>query len=133
MVIGDGVLHHVMKYPAIFEKLHRVMKPGAKAYFRENLADFPLFRLYWKSKGEVEQGDVPIHAKQIRSYTQMFSDIEIVGDTFFFSVKAFLWKPSAGKIRRSVLRTCKNLDNLLFKICPPLRAWGSFSYIVLTK
>lgn len=133
MVFGDGVLPHVIKCSGVFEELHRVMKPGAKAYFKEGLADFPLFSLYWKLKGETQEGVGPIHAKQIRKLTPMFSDVQIIGDTFFFSVKTFVWKPSAGKIRRRFLRVCKDLDNFLFTICPPLRTWGSFAYIVLTK
>ena len=75
IAIGHGVLHHVVKYPGIAESLHRVMKPGGKAYFLENLADFPLFHLWWKIKGEVPEGDVPIFAKDIREKFSMFSKI----------------------------------------------------------
>jgi len=133
MVIGTAVLHHVIKYPNIFEELYRVMKPNTKAYFLEGLADFPPWKLWWKMRGEVPSGDVPMFAREIRRKARMFSKIEITGDTFLFSVKRFLWKPGLGRTRRFILKTCKRADNLLFKICPPLRAWGSFSYIVLTK
>jgi ubiquinone/menaquinone biosynthesis C-methylase UbiE len=133
MVIGQGVLHHVIKYPGIFEELYRVMKPGAKAYFHEGLADFPLFDLWWRLKGEVDQGDTPIHAEHVRRLAHRFSDVQIIGDTFLFSVKTFIWKPSIGKVGRFVLKTCKNLDNFLFRMYPPLRAWGAFSYIIITK
>ena len=30
MAIGTAVIHHVIKYPGVFEELHRVLKPGAK-------------------------------------------------------------------------------------------------------
>lgn len=133
MVIGVGVLHHVSKYPGIFEELYRVMKPGAKAYFLEGLADFPLFKLWWKMKGQVDAGDIPIFAKEIRAKTHMFSNVDITGDTFIFSLKRLLCRPSMGWVTRTILRMCKAVDTALFKICPPLRAWGSFSYIVLTK
>ena len=53
IAIGHGVLHHVIKYPNIFEELYRVMKPNTKAYFLEGLADFPLWKLWWKIKGQV--------------------------------------------------------------------------------
>jgi SAM-dependent methyltransferase len=133
VVIGVGVLHHVIKYPGIFEELHRVMKPGARAYFLEGLADFPPFRLWWKIKGEIPQGDVPIFSREVRDKASMFSDIVIHGDTFLYSAKTFLWKPSPGPGRKLVLRTLKAADDLLFRVCPPLRRCGSFSYIVLTK
>ncbi|PKL50528.1 MAG: hypothetical protein CVV39_01330 [Planctomycetes bacterium HGW-Planctomycetes-1] len=133
MVIGTAVLHHVIKYPGVFEELYRVMKPGAKAYFLEGLADFPLWKLWWKIKGEVPSGDVPIFSKVIRGKAHMFSKIEITGDTFLFSAKTFLWKKNCGLLRKFILKILKRSDDFLFKICPFLRRWGSFSYIVFTK
>lgn len=133
MVIGSGVLHHVIKYPGVFEELHRVMKPGAKAYFLEGLADFPLFRLWWRIKGEIPQGDVPIFSREVREKAAMFSSVIIHGDTLLYSAKTFLWKPSMGRGRRWVLRTLRRADDVLFRLCPALRRWGSFSYIVLRK
>jgi len=133
IVIGHAVIHHVIKYPGIFEELYRVMKPGTKAYFLEGLADFPLFKLWWILKGEVPQGDVPIFSWQIYEKTRKFSHVEIYGDSFIYSLKAFLWKENLGTIRRFLLKACKKTDNLLFAICPSLRRWGDFSYIVLTK
>ena len=132
-VIGVGVLHHVIKYPGIFEELHRVMEPGARAYFLEGLADFPLFRLWWRIKGEIPQGDVPIFSREVRDKARMFSDVAIHGDTFLYSAKTFLWKPGMGRGRRRVLRALSKADELLFWLCPVLRRCGSFSYIVLTK
>ena len=133
IVIGGAALHHVIKYPGIFEELHRVMKSGARAYFLEGLADFPLLKLWWRIRGTVKSGDVPIFAKEIRKAAHMFSNVEIIGDTFLFSMKSILARRPPGRFARVILRVLKNLDNVLFKLCPSLRAWGSFSYIVLTK
>jgi ubiquinone/menaquinone biosynthesis C-methylase UbiE len=133
LVIGHGVLHHVIKYPNIFEHLHRVMKPGTKAYFLEGLADFPLFKLWWKIKGEVPEGDVPIFSAEIRRMTHMFGEVRIIGDTFSHALKHFVWKRNPGLLRRAVLRSTHTVDRALFTAIPALRRWGSFSYIVLTK
>ncbi len=134
MSLGVGVLHHVIKYPRIFEELYRVLEPGGKAYFAEGLADFPLFKLWWKIKGEVEEGDVPIFAGDVRMKASMFRDVEIVGDTFIFCLKRLLHNRSRlSKPRRFVLRTMRNMDEVLFRISPRLREWGCFSCIVLTK
>ena len=133
IVIGHGVLHHVIKYPNIFEEIHRIMKPGAKAFFCENLADFPLWKLHWKLKGEVPEGDVPIFAKEVRSKAHMFSDVEIRGDAFLSAFKHFIWRPQPGPLRCSVLKTLKRVDDLMFSVCPPLRRWGGFCFICLTK
>jgi len=133
LVIGHGVLHHVIKYPNIFEELYRVMKPGSKAFFYEGLADFPLWRLHWKLQGEVPQGDVPIFAKEIRSKAEMFTDVEILGDTFLSSFKHFIWKRKMGSLRCATLKILKKIDDLMFSIYPPLRHWGGFCYICFTK
>ncbi len=133
LVIGTAVLHHVIKYPNVFEELHRVMKPGAKAYFEEGLADFFPYKIWWKIKGSVEEGDIPIYSKELYKKTEMFSNVEIIGDNLFYSVKAFLWKPEMGFFRKSILKLTHKLDNFLFAKIPSARKLGSFSYIVLTK
>jgi SAM-dependent methyltransferase len=133
VVIGTAVLHHVLKYPGVFEHLHRVMKPGAKAYFLENLADFPLFRLWWWLKGPVESGDVPIFSRDILDKSRSFSDVTIIGDDLLFSIKTFLCAPDMGRLRKVVLRSSKIADSFLFSAFPQLRRWGSFCYIELRK
>jgi len=133
MIIGHGVIHHVIKYPHVFEEMHRVLKPGGKAYFLEGLADFPLWRLHWKIKGEVPQGDVPIFAKEIREKAHLFSDVKIHGDTFFHSIKRWVWKKEPSVLRKAALRTTHVCDKALFRVLPPMRRWGSFSYLVFTK
>ena len=42
LVIGFGVLHHVIKYPTADVQLFRGMKPAARAVFHETLWDNPL-------------------------------------------------------------------------------------------
>lgn len=133
MVIGHGVIHHTIKYPGIFENLYRVMKPGATAYFLEGLADFPLWRAWWKIKGEVPQGDVPIFSSEVYEECRMFSNVEIIGDTFFHSAKHFVWRRNPSLWRKALLRTTHYADKILFQTVPPARKWGSFSYIVLTR
>jgi ubiquinone/menaquinone biosynthesis C-methylase UbiE len=133
IVIGHGVIHHTIKYPGIFENLYRVMKPGTKAYFQENLADFPLWRLWWWLKGEVPDGDVPIFSSEVKEKTQMFSQVEIIGDSFVHAIKTFVYKKNMGSFRRTVLKCSHEADEMLFSACPALRKWGNMSVIVLTK
>jgi len=133
IVIGTAVMHHVIKYPNIFNELYRVMKPKSKAYFLEGLADFFIWKIWWRLKGQVPQGDVPIFSEEIKYKSSMFSSMEIIGDTFLYSVKTFIWKPNMSKSRKKILNACKKIDCVMFKICPWLRKWGSFSYIILTK
>src|SRR5262245_31918393 len=37
LVLGIGVLHHVIKYPRVAENAVRILKPGGRAYFVETL------------------------------------------------------------------------------------------------
>ena len=45
LVIGDGILHHLDLDVALTE-VHRVLKPGGRALFREPLLDNPLLKLF---------------------------------------------------------------------------------------
>lgn len=133
IVIGHGVIHHTIKYPGIFEHLHRVMKPGTKAYFLENLADFPLWKLWWRWKGEVPDGDVPIFSAEVREKAHMFSEVEIIGDSFLHAIKTVVYKENMGSARRLILRCSHAADKFLFRLFPGFRRWGSMSVIILTK
>ncbi len=133
IVIGHGVIHHTIKYPGIFENLHRVMAPGSRAYFLENLADFPLWQLWWRIKGEVPEGDVPIFSAEVREKAAMFRDVNIIGDSFVHAAKTVLYRPGMSDWRRAVLRRTHQADQWLFARYPSLRRFGSMSVIVLTK
>ena len=133
LVIGVGVLHHTIKYEGVFEELYRVMKPGGRAYFLENLSDFVLWRVWWWLHGERPEGDVPVFSRDLREKARMFSGLEIVGDTFIHSARTFVYKPQMGLWRRRLLRTTHGIDNMLFGAFPKLRNLGSFCYIMLQK
>ena len=45
LVVGDGILHHLDLDVALGE-VHRVLKPGGRAIFREPLLDSPLLKLF---------------------------------------------------------------------------------------
>ena len=133
MAVGHGVLHHVIKYPDIFPELHRVLRPGGRAFFLENLADNPLFRLWWWWKGEVEEGDVPIFEREVRRLARDFARVEVTGTDFFHSAATFLFRPQPAAWRRAALRATHAADRRLFKLLPAARRWGSFSFIELEK
>ena len=132
-VIGHGVIHHVIKYPGIFDEIHRVLRPGGKALFYENLADNPLFRLWWWWKGEVEEGDVPIFAAEIRRQAAAFCRIEVIGVDFFHAVTRFVFRRPPSRWRRAVLQATYRTDQALFRLLPAARRWGAFSILVLEK
>lgn len=133
LAVGHGVLHHVIKYPGIFDELHRVLRPGARGYFLENLADNPIFRLYWHFKGEIEEGDVPIFAAEVRRLAHAFAEVEVIGTDFFHSIATYLFRQPLSTWRKAVLRTTHRLDEMLFRVIPASRKWGCLSIIVIEK
>lgn len=137
LVIGHGALHHTMKYPGTLEHLHRVIKPGGKAFFIENLSDFFVWKLWWWAKGAVEEGDIPIFADAFRENTKAFRECEIIGDTFVHSLRVVLNSNKSGTEgsawRRALLRATHRTDEALFRAVPALRRWGSMCMIALTK
>jgi ubiquinone/menaquinone biosynthesis C-methylase UbiE len=133
LVIGHGVIHHVFKYPGVFSEIHRVLRPGGRAYFLENLADNPLFRLWWWWKGEVEEGDVPLFAAALRRETRQFRRVEIVGSDVVHALATFVFRRPLSGWRRAVLRATHRADRALFRIFPAARRWGACSILVLEK
>ena len=45
LVVGDGILHH-LDLPVALAEVHRVLKPGGRALFREPLLDNPLLKVF---------------------------------------------------------------------------------------
>ena len=84
IVIGGAALHHVTKYPGIFEELHRVMKNGARAYFLEGLADFPLLKLWWKIRETLSRGMFPYLLKRFEKPRTCFLMWKSSGILFSF-------------------------------------------------
>jgi SAM-dependent methyltransferase len=133
LVIGHGVIHHVIKYPGIFPELHRVLKVGGRALFHENLADNPLARLWWWWKGEVPEGDVPLFDREIRRQTTMFRHVEIQGLELVHSTAHFVFRHPTSAWRRRWLRATHSADEAIFRLLPAARRWGSFSILVLER
>lgn len=134
LVVGHGVIHHVIKYPGVFDEIHRVLRPGGKGLFCENLADNPLFRLWWWWKGDVEEGDVPIFAAQVRRRAAAFRRVEVIGLDFFHSLARFVFRRQPNpRWRRLVLQATYRADQALFRMLPVARRWGSFSILIVEK
>jgi ubiquinone/menaquinone biosynthesis C-methylase UbiE len=132
-IIGHGVIHHVIKYPHIFDEIHRVLRPGGRALFCENLADAPLWRLWWWWKGEVEEGDVPVFSSEVRRLGHAFRRVEIIGTDVLHAGTGMIFRHPTSAWRRAVLRVTHAADRALFRVFPLARRWGSLSFLVLEK
>jgi ubiquinone/menaquinone biosynthesis C-methylase UbiE len=66
LVVGDGILHHLDLDVALGE-IHRVLKPGGRALFREPLLDNPLLKLFRRLTPKARTEDeLPLSASDLR-------------------------------------------------------------------
>jgi SAM-dependent methyltransferase len=66
LVIGDGILHHLDLDVALGE-VHRVLKPGGRAVFREPRLDNPLLKLFRRLTPSARTEDErPLDAADLR-------------------------------------------------------------------
>ncbi len=78
LVVGFGVLHHVIKYPGASAQLMRVMRPGARALFHETLWDNPLINLARRfTMKEENAGDAHLTAASLREFGRRFSRVAL--------------------------------------------------------
>ena len=65
-VVGDGILHHLDLDVALGE-VHRVLKPGGRALFREPLLDNPLLKLFRRLTPKARTEDeLPLSTADLR-------------------------------------------------------------------
>lgn len=69
LVVGFGVIHHVVKYPGAAGQLLRVLRPSGKAAFHETLWDNPVFNFTRRFTMEsADSGDAPLGEREIRYF-----------------------------------------------------------------
>lgn len=126
VVVGIGVLHHVVKYPHTAEELRRVMRPGAHAIFTEGLAENPLIELGRRitMRGVDEAGDVGLTLTAVERWAAPFSRAEVVPVSMLLMVKRVIrW--------RGLLRVLAALDEQAFRRWPGLARYAGDCIIVL--
>lgn len=139
LAVGAYVLHHVNIERAMKE-LHRVLKPGGKAFFVETWGKNPLLllaRKYLAGRfGIAKYGtknEHPITPRDINGMEKVFSEVRLYFPEFIFFRKAgtniFRWKKSA-KIITDVL---VKMDNLITHRFPTFNKYGYRCIITLLK
>jgi 2-polyprenyl-3-methyl-5-hydroxy-6-metoxy-1,4-benzoquinol methylase len=133
LVIGFGVLHHVIKYPRANSQLLRVMKPGARAVFAETLWDNPVLNLVRRfTLAEKEAGDAHLTDHNIREFCRDFSHVQLEKRHLIYMLKRLAKLPErdlAAPLRpRSFWRFVRNVDNTLLRFRPLRWYCGEASY-----
>jgi 2-polyprenyl-3-methyl-5-hydroxy-6-metoxy-1,4-benzoquinol methylase len=129
LVIGFGVLHHVIKYPRAGSHLHRILAPGGRAIFHETLWDNPLINLVRRFTGEhADAGDAHLTDRSIRDFCRDFSEVRLEKRHLLYMLKRLAKPPkldlSAPIIGRPFWQRVKSLDAQALRFRPLRRYCG---------
>ncbi len=90
LIVGFGVLHHVIKYPKAATQMARVLKPGARAIFHETLWDNPLINFARRFTMESsDAGDAHLTASGLQQFGAPFAKTEVFKQNILYMLKRF--------------------------------------------
>ena len=94
LVVGFGVLHHVIKYSRSAYHLARVLKPGGRAVFHETLWDNPLINFVrrWTTE-DSDAGDAHLTERSIRQFGELCARTEVHKRHIFYMLKRLVSPP----------------------------------------
>lgn len=137
LVIGFGVLHHVIKYSGASFHLNRVMKPNAKGVFIESLWDNPLINFVRRfTTADAEAGDAALTERGLRDFCREFSHLQLEKRHLLYMLKRLAKPPErnlAEPLRpRPFWRFVKSVDRRLLGL-PALQRYCGEVIIYLQK
>lgn len=132
-VVGSAILHH-LDYETAVREIHRVLKPGGYAIFREPLRGNPAAKLIRLLTPKARTADeLPLSRQQIRWTDRLFCESHHgffgLSSTGIALLTSVLW-PS-GRADNLVLRAADQLDNALAHT--PMRYWMRYAALVWRK
>jgi 2-polyprenyl-3-methyl-5-hydroxy-6-metoxy-1,4-benzoquinol methylase len=137
VVIGKAVLHHTIKYPKTADELHRVMRPGAVAIFKENIGNSPFMKLgrFVTMDLRGHHGDVNITTPMLQDYGRAFSSTHVEAMSFLFMAKRILWRPGHQPTwKKRVMKALLTIDDATVHRSDRLRtALGGEAVLTLVK
>jgi 2-polyprenyl-3-methyl-5-hydroxy-6-metoxy-1,4-benzoquinol methylase len=121
LVVGFGVLHHVIKYPKSAFQLARVLKPKGRAVFHETLWDNPLINLARRfTMPSGDAGDAHLTERAIRQFGAAFSRTEVCKRHILYMLKRFSALPdrdlSQSLVSRPFWRGVRGVDQSLTRL-----------------
>jgi 2-polyprenyl-3-methyl-5-hydroxy-6-metoxy-1,4-benzoquinol methylase len=121
LIVGFGVLHHVIKYPKAPSQLARVLKPGARAIFHETLWDNPLINFARRFTMESsDAGDAHLTARGLQQFGAPFAKTEVHQQNILYMLKRFSKLPvrdlSRPLVPRPFWRGVRKIDRGLMRL-----------------
>jgi 2-polyprenyl-3-methyl-5-hydroxy-6-metoxy-1,4-benzoquinol methylase len=137
LVVGFGVLHHVIKYQQADSHLFRIMKPGGRAVFHETLWDNPLINFARRfTTVHSDAGDAHLTEREIRRFCQTFPHVQIENRHLLYMLKRLAKLPrtdwSAELKPRPLWRAVSGLDRRILRF-RPLRPYCGEAIVCLQK
>jgi len=137
LVVGFGVLHHVIKYPQADTHLLRVLRPGGRAVFHETLWDNPLINFARRFTSEhSDAGDANLTQREIRRFCEEFRSVRLEKRHLFYMLKRLAKLPPmdwhADLQPRPLWQAVSALDQRLLRI-PLLRYFCGEVIVYLQK
>ena len=121
LVVGFGVLHHVIKYPGSARELYRVLKPGGAGVFEETLWDNPFINFARRfTTVDSDAGDAALTERELRSFGSDFRKIRLEKRHLLYMLKRLaplpIHDPAAVVQARPFWRAVKTLDRQLLRL-----------------
>ena len=133
LVTGEHALHHLIKFDGSLENLYRVLKPGSRAFFWENVTFDPLIRLLrpinWAVKGYV--GEHSLGKEDLAYIDRVFDSYRLSHHSVFSTYSRLLQRPNA--ICRKTTRMLRGLDDFLLPRIPFLKRFYSLAFLEMRK
>ena len=123
LVVGFGVLHHVIKYPRVDAHLFRVLKRGGRAVFHETLWDNPLINLARRFTSEhSDAGDAHLTERELRWFCGRFSQVQLEKRHLFYMLKRLAKLPRTDWYSelqpRPLWQAVRSLDQQILRFRP---------------
>lgn len=127
LVVGFGVLHHVIKYERAGSELFRVLAPSGRGVFHETLWDNPFINFARRfTSVHADAGDAHLTEQNIREFSRDFNQVRLEKRHLLYMLKRLAKLPqgdlSAPVEPRPFWRRVKSLDRQILRL-PPLRKY----------
>ncbi len=130
LICGTGILHH-LDLPKAYAELARTLKPDGSAIFVEPLGHNPFIRLYrWLTPTLRTADEHPLLLPDLEMCRRYFAGIE-TRHFHLFSLLAVPFRKLPGF--DGLLTLLENLDQVVFKLCPPLRRCSWMVVLILSQ
>jgi SAM-dependent methyltransferase len=132
LVFGNGILHHLELEPALAE-VHRVLRPGGKAFFVEPLARHPLVALLRRATPRARSADErPLDLAEVAAAGARFCGAAH-REYFLFAVLAAPLNLVSRRAARLATRLLGAFDQACFAAVPPARRFAWITLLTFEK